>query len=91
VPQNAAVSAKLSTRARNLSQRRQSRIRGEEGHDLSHQDKPMDRDSWVPASEHTDEYDGDENTHDHLDDDDHHHDGSNVENRGREEQRAIAA
>ena len=84
------MSAKLSTRARNLSQRRQSRIRGE-GHDLSHQDKPMDRDSWVPASEHTDDYDGEDMAHDQLEDEDHHHDGSNGENRGREEQRAVAA
>jgi hypothetical protein len=90
VPQNAAVSAKLSARARNLSQRRQSRIRGEEGHDLSHQDRPMDHDSW-PTSERTDGYDGEESAHGHQDSEDLHHDESNAEYRGREERRPIAA
>ena len=48
VEQNAAVSSKLSTRARNLSQRRKNRQQGEEGYDLSHQDNS----SWVPAGQH---------------------------------------
>ncbi|KAI9891757.1 MAG: Eisosome core component [Vezdaea aestivalis] len=51
VTSNAAVSSKLSVRARTLSQRRK-RAQGE-GVDLSHQDQSMkDRDSWVPASAH---------------------------------------
>jgi hypothetical protein len=57
VTQNAAVSAKLSKRARTLSQRRRNNIkaRGEGGHDLSGQDQPInddDRNSWVPAGVH---------------------------------------
>jgi hypothetical protein len=56
VTANAAVSSKLSTRARTLSQRRRNNIqRNGEGHDLSGQDQPLnDRESglWVPASAH---------------------------------------
>ncbi|KAH8880068.1 hypothetical protein GQ53DRAFT_755407 [Thozetella sp. PMI_491] len=54
VTQNAAVSAKLSTRARNLSQRRRNNIKARtEGLDLSGQDAPLnDRDSWAPAAQH---------------------------------------
>ncbi|KXX81910.1 Sphingolipid long chain base-responsive protein PIL1 [Madurella mycetomatis] len=63
VTQNAAVSAKLSTRARTLSQRRRNGIRarsegqhaqlGGIGHDLSTQDAPLsDRDQWIPAGPH---------------------------------------
>ena len=56
VTANAAVSSKLSTRARTLSQRRRNNIqRNGEGHDLSGQDAPLnDRESglWVPASAH---------------------------------------
>lgn len=61
VTQNAAVSAKLSTRSRTLSQRRRNNIKarmeggvaGQQGHDLSGQDAPLnDRDSWVPANQH---------------------------------------
>ncbi|KAL2200025.1 Eisosome component PIL1-domain-containing protein [Corynascus similis CBS 632.67] len=67
VTQNAAVSSKLSTRARTLSQRRRNNIRAraeggqhllqqhpqDHGHDLSAQDAPLnDRDSWAPASQH---------------------------------------
>ncbi len=54
VTQNAAVSAKLSVRARTLSQRRRNNIKARtEGHDLSGQDAPLhERDSWVPATEH---------------------------------------
>ena len=48
VEQNAAVSSKLSVRARTLSQRRQ------QGVDLSGQDSGENRESgmWIPASEH---------------------------------------
>ena len=57
--QNAAVSSKLSVRARNLSQRRKQR-QGE-GLDLSGQDSSMkDRDSWVPAEQHGDYAHGEE-------------------------------
>lgn len=59
VTQNAAVSAKLSTRSRTLSQRRRNNIKARteggtgQGHDLSGQDAPLnDRDSWVPANQH---------------------------------------
>ena len=59
VTQNAAVSAKLSTRSRTLSQRRRNNIKARteggtgQGHDLSAQDAPLnDRDSWVPANQH---------------------------------------
>ena len=56
VTANAAVSPKLSTRARTLSQRRKARTQGE-GVDLSGQDSSMqhqDRTSglWVPAGAH---------------------------------------
>lgn len=48
VTANAAVSSKLSTRSRTLSQRRRNTIQArEEGHDLSHQDVPLhDNQSW---------------------------------------------
>ncbi|KAK4128880.1 hypothetical protein N657DRAFT_586323 [Parathielavia appendiculata] len=70
VTQNAAVSAKLSTRARTLSQRRRNNIRARtdgqlqqaHGHDLSAQDAPLsDRDVWVPAGQHN-EYGDEEET-----------------------------
>lgn len=59
---NAAVSSKLSTRARTLSQRHRINVRRKaaEGHDLSRQDQPLnDRESglWVPASVHKGEED----------------------------------
>ena len=59
VQRNAAVSSKLSTRSRTLSQRRKAKVAaGGEGVDLADQDRPMkgDRDSWVPANQHG-EYD----------------------------------
>lgn len=84
VTQNAAVSAKLSTRARTLSQRRKNRR--QEGLDLSHQDQAMEnRESgmWVPASEHRD-----------YEEEDEEEDDSTVANgehlRGREEERVAA-
>lgn len=88
VTQNAAVSSKLSTRARTLSQRRKNAAhRSGEGVDLSGQDQPLnDRESglWIPASEHRDN--GYEDEEDDLDA------PSTVatETRGREEERQVA-
>lgn len=79
VPQHAAVSSKLSMRTRTLSQRRASHHE-QEPVDLSHQDRPLDRESWI---EPKGEYD-DESAHDH---EENHLD----EHRGREEERALAA
>lgn len=57
VTANAAVSSKLSTRSRNLSQRRRNNIRARgEGHDLSGQDAPLkDGDSWNEEEESEEE------------------------------------
>lgn len=68
---NAAVSSKLSTRARTLSQRRKSHIRARsEGLDLSGQDAPMDeRDVWEDVDGDDDEVEGDEVE----DDEERHH------------------
>ena len=54
VTSTAQVNAKLSTRARTLSQRRKNTAAKREGVDLASQDQPMksDRDSWVPAGQH---------------------------------------
>ncbi|KAI1077343.1 Eisosome component PIL1-domain-containing protein [Whalleya microplaca] len=86
VTSNAAISAKLSTRARTLSTRRRNNIKARsEGLDLSGQDAPLnDRDSWVAASEHKaheydDDDDEDEQAHSVLDSDN----GLNGEHRGR--------
>ena len=75
VEQNAAVKSKLSTRARTLSQRRANRNQGE-GVDLSGQDQ-----EWVPASRHegSQDYDDDEDLEDEK------------AERGREDERAVAA
>ncbi|KOS18429.1 Sphingolipid long chain base-responsive protein PIL1 [Escovopsis weberi] len=56
ISSNAAVKPKLSTRSRNLSQRRRNTIHArEEGHDLSHQDAPMhDGGSWTARRQHDD-------------------------------------
>lgn len=70
VQSSAAVSSKLSTRSRTLSQRRKNAAkRSSEGVDLADQDTPMksDRDSWVPAGQHgeyagSDEEEGEETT-----------------------------
>ena len=58
VESSAAVSSKLSTRARTLSQRRTNKS---QGMDLSGQDQSM-RESglWVPASAHAGNYEGEE-------------------------------
>lgn len=85
VTNNAAVSSKLSTRARTLSTRRRNNIKARsEGLDLSGQDAPLnDRDSWVAAGEHKgQDYDEDEQLGSDLDSDD----GLNGEHRrGRTE------
>lgn len=87
VTQNAAVSSKLSTRSRNLSQRRKNRTGGE-GVDLSGQDSSLkDRESglWVPAGAHR-EYQDDEE-----EEEEEEETPANGEGRGREEERAVAA
>lgn len=80
VEQNAAVSSKLSTRSRTLSQRRAPRNTGE-SHDLSGQDQPLgDRESglWIPASQHQ--------AHEYEDEDDEVATSTvDGETRGREE------
>ncbi|CAK7198848.1 lipid-binding protein [Sporothrix eucalyptigena] len=93
VSQNAAVSSKLSTRARTLSTRRRNLIkaRAEEsgnGHDLSGQDAPLnDRDQWVSANEHGGKYADEDEDEDelHEDEDDivESEVGLNGESRGR--------
>ena len=86
VQQNAAVSSKLSTRARNLSQR--GRKTHGEGVDLSGQDSSLkDRESglWVPAGAHR-EYQDDEE-----EEEEEEEAPANGESRGREEERAVAA
>ncbi|KAF2823587.1 hypothetical protein CC86DRAFT_329013 [Ophiobolus disseminans] len=88
VSQNASVSSKLSQRSRTLSQRRRNATRRGDGVDLSGQDQPLDnRESglWIPASEHQGNgYEGDD-----IDDDINSTIAS--EQRGREEERPIAA
>lgn len=78
VQSKAAVSSKLSTRARTLSQRRKNKASGE-GHDLSNQDSAMDgeREGWVPAHQHG-EYENEDEEEEEA-----------TESRGREE--AVAA
>jgi len=90
VQQNAAVTSKLSVRSRTLSQRRRNAARRQgEGIDLSHQDQPLDnRESglWVPASEH--------HRNGGYEEDEEEEDASSTvitENRGREEERPVAA
>jgi len=84
VEQNAAVSSKLSTRARTLSQRRHNR-KNQEGVDLAHQDQPLEnRESglWIPASQHqAGEYD---------DEEDEAPSTVDGETRGREDERIAA-
>lgn len=88
VSQNAAVKSNLSSRARTLSQRRKARAKAEAGVDLSGQDQPMDRDSWVNASDHRATYeDGEEEE----EEDEEAEENVNGEARGREEERAVAA
>lgn len=93
VTQKAAVSSKLSTRARTLSTRRRNNIKARsEGHDLSNQDVPLnDRDSWVPAGQHKGEYDDEEEEEEEEEDELlESENGLNGEHRGRT-QEAVAA
>ncbi|KLJ12112.1 hypothetical protein EMPG_12757 [Blastomyces silverae] len=90
VSSNAAVSSKLSTRSRTLSQRRRNNIsknRGE-GVDLTSQDPPLkgDRDSWVPAQQHPDYH---QHQADELDDEYEHEDvlETNGDVRDREDEK----
>ncbi|KAH7321263.1 Eisosome component PIL1-domain-containing protein [Stachybotrys elegans] len=92
VTSNAAVSSKLSTRSRTLSQRRRNNIRNRgEGHDLSGQDAPLnDGSSWVARdadldSDEEDDLD-DEKRHSVLDSDG----GMNGESRGRTQEAIVA-
>ncbi|MCJ1292411.1 Eisosome core component [Xylographa carneopallida] len=92
VEANAAVSSKLSTRARTLSQRRnQNRQRNQgEGVDLAGQDEPLkSRESglWVPAGAHR-EYNDDGGEEEEEEEEDGQ---TNGEARGREEERATEA
>jgi hypothetical protein len=90
VSQNASVSSKLSQRSRTLSQRRRNATRRGDGVDLSGQDQPLDnRESglWIPASEH--QGNGYEDRDD-LDDDLNSTIASEHQ-RGREEERPVAA
>ena len=89
---NAAVSSKLSVRARNLSQRRnQNRQRNQgEGVDLAGQDEPLkSRESglWVPAGAHR-EYNDEGGEEEEEEEEDGQ---TNGEARGREEERATEA
>ena len=89
VTSNAAVSSKLSTRARTLSQRRKNNVaKSREGHDLTGQDQPMksDRDSWVPAGEQ--HYGAEE---EEEEDEEEEEEPANGEARGREEERQAEA
>lgn len=97
VTANAAVKPKLSTRARNLSQRRHQRREQGEGVDLSGQDSSMkDRDSgglWVPAGAHREYQNPDDEEEEEEEEEgaaqqQQHHQG---EARGREEERETAA
>ena len=84
------MASKLSTRSRNLSQRRRNNImaRGE-GHDLSVQDAPLnDGSSWVA---HRGELDDDEEDEEDEDDEEHlDAEGLNGEGRGRTKEAIVA-
>lgn len=87
VEQNAAVSSKLSTRTRTLSQRRRNRHQGE-AVDLAGQDAPMEnRESglWIPAEQH-------HHAGSYEDDEEEEEDASVVNGsvRGRDEERIAA-
>jgi hypothetical protein len=84
------VSSKLSQRSRTLSQRRRHQNRNHgEGVDLSGQDQALERESnlWIPASEHQG------NGYDDRDDldDDATSTVASEHQRGREDERTIAA
>lgn len=89
VDSKAAVTAKLSTRARNLSQRRRNNIaRNAEGHDLSGQDR-----EWVTAGAHqgSEEYDEEEEEEDEEKQSMQGSETLNQENRGRVLDNAVEA
>jgi hypothetical protein len=90
VSQNASVSSKLSQRSRTLSQRRRNQNRNMgEGVDLSGQDQALDRESglWIPAAEHQGNgYDDREDL-----DDDVNSTIASEHQRGREDERVVAA
>jgi len=81
VPQHAAVSSKLSQRARTLSLRRTHRDREQQPVDLTHQDRPIDGESWNDHKEAYDRNDDIPNSHEDIGDEDEH--------RGREEERTL--
>jgi len=89
VTKNASVKASLSTRSRNLSQRRKAKIENREGHDLAGQDQPMksDRDSWVPAGQHGETYANEEEEEDEEEEEEA---AQNGETRGREQEPVAA-
>ncbi|CAN9180341.1 unnamed protein product [Alternaria alternata] len=90
VSQNASVSSKLSQRSRTLSQRRRNQNRNMgEGVDLSGQDQALDRESglWIPAEQHQGNgYDDREDL-----DDDVNSTIASEHQRGREDERIVAA
>ena len=90
VSQNASVSSKLSQRSRTLSQRRRNQNRNMgEGVDLSGQDQALDRESglWIPAGDHQGNgYDDREDL-----DDDVNSTIASEHQRGREDERIVAA
>ena len=94
VSQNAAVSSKLSTRARTLSTRRRNLIKARaegNGHDLSGQDVPLDRDhQWVAANVHGEEgkYEDEEDEEDEEELEEE--DALNGESRGRTQEPVAA-
>ncbi|KKZ63084.1 hypothetical protein EMCG_02585 [[Emmonsia] crescens] len=89
VSSNAAVSSKLSTRSRTLSQRRRNNIskNRDEGVDLTSQDPPLkgDRDSWVPAQQHPDYQQHTEEVDDEYEDEEALE--TNGDTRGREDEK----
>ena len=102
VSQNAAVHSNLSTRARTLSQRRRAgRHNAGEAVDLASQDQPLDgsRTSglWVPASEHQGRaghfgrQGGEEEEDEEEEEEDDTPVAANGAQRGREEERHVAA
>ena len=74
------MTPKLSTRARNLSQRRKNRNQGE-GVDLSGQDSSLK--DWVPADQHRDYQEGSE-------EEDEEEETPATAERGREQQATAA-
>lgn len=89
------MSSKLSTRARQLSQRRQNRAQRHQGEgvDLAGQDQPLkDRESglWVPAGAHR-EYQDDGDEDEEEEEEVAPAGAANGETRGREEERAVEA